>query len=722
MEIGTKNIFHSTREYSLRLKIIVSGLSLFVICFLLFPDSTLFSDQLLTFLIPILPLIGAINVVEDPPWREDGKPKGSAIESFIGHSPLPMIATDPFGTIDIVNEAFISWTGSSRDQLHGQKMFDVLNFGGKEKLTLVSLTKHSNQGMQWNGQVEVLRRDGKMIPSLFLFTPMHDTAGTLIRYIGVFSDLTDQRKWEQRNQEAQQRYQHISETLRDGLIVVMDEKVLSANKMMARLYGYSNVSDLIGKRLSDLFVPETLRQLHPLLREDVFGHTPLARCEAQGLHRDGRVLDLEINGGAIRWEGRHAAQFTVRDVTDRKVFEYEEAEWFWEVETLGVIDKNLAMLVSLAQVIDAVSQYGQALTRSDWSAVMLHEHLFPSCRLHSIRGGTSEDRHLVLESGLFYEKLKKNQKPIILNDLHVQRAEMGSLGLYLERERIISATFLPLQIENQTRGHIVVGYRARRRLSSRLLRVVTTFVERSAIAIRSSELYENLKKHERELQMLVGARVQAQEEERQRISREIHDGLGQILTAVKLNVELLSDKAVFDEAGKKQFEDVKQLLENAITEARELSHKLRPSVLDDFGLLPSIQLLCEENSRRTKTEILFSHFGDITRLDPQIETNLYRIVQEAITNVVKYANADTLTIQLMGMEQMVRLTIEDDGRGFDQDETAMNIDGRPRMGLLSMHERVRILHGTISIDSYPGRGTTITVEIPILGGKKYEES
>ncbi|MBI3577916.1 MAG: sensor histidine kinase [Ignavibacteriales bacterium] len=238
--------------------------------------------------------------------------------------------------------------------------------------------------------------------------------------------------------------------------------------------------------------------------------------------------------------------------------------------------------------------------------------------------------------------------------------------------------------------------------------------EKSSIALANAQLYDNLLSRERDLELLSGARVKAQEEERRRIAREIHDSLGQLLTAIKFNVEIFEDVANLQGNDERQrIDDIKSLLDNAMNEAREISYNLMPSVLVDFGLTPALQLLCEQFSKRDNLRIVFHSNGVDKRLDPTMEIGLYRIAQEALNNVAKHADAQEANVQLIGDSQTIRLTIDDNGKGFYVTRLDVGKGGRHGMGLVSMRERAASFNGVFTLDSKLGRGTEIIVEIPL---------
>ena len=204
-----------------------------------------------------------------------------------------------------------------------------------------------------------------------------------------------------------------------------------------------------------------------------------------------------------------------------------------------------------------------------------------------------------------------------------------------------------------------------------------------------------------------------QEEEKQKIARELHDSIGQTLTSIRLNLELLKEGLVGDEDKLLKINDIYALIENATTEIREISHRLKPRVLDDLGLVPSLRTLCNDTSKRSGIKGVFESFKLNGRLNPELETGLYRIAQEALNNIVKYSSAREYSIQLVKHPGFVRLMIEDDGVGFDLEKTRFDPAKKDCMGLINMSERTLSLNGKFNIDSKIGGGTEIIVEIPL---------
>ena len=218
------------------------------------------------------------------------------------------------------------------------------------------------------------------------------------------------------------------------------------------------------------------------------------------------------------------------------------------------------------------------------------------------------------------------------------------------------------------------------------------------LAIRS-EITER-KRVEEELKKTMSRIIEVQEEERKRLSRELHDGIGQNLYSHLITISRLKSES--------DHELIDQMLEEAtelIEEVREISWELRPSVLDDLGLIPAIRSFLNRYSEHYDIDVFFECFLH-NRLESAIEVTIYRIIQEALTNIRKYAEVEEASVIIREMDDIVRVMVEDKGKGFDPDSLAGGV------GVISMEERAKSVAGELSISSKPGKGTKIIAEIP----------
>jgi len=194
--------------------------------------------------------------------------------------------------------------------------------------------------------------------------------------------------------------------------------------------------------------------------------------------------------------------------------------------------------------------------------------------------------------------------------------------------------------------------------------------------------------------------------ERRRLARELHDETGQALTSILLGVKAIraSDSPA---AAERAEADVRAQVVQALQDVRALAVELRPTALDDFGLMPALERLAETFQARSGLETVVQANLD-GRLPPEIETVLYRVVQEALTNIVKHAGAEHVSIVVTSRDRSVAATVDDDGRGFAMDDVREDA-----LGLLGMRERLALVGGTLEIESSRESGTTIAAQVPL---------
>ncbi len=211
--------------------------------------------------------------------------------------------------------------------------------------------------------------------------------------------------------------------------------------------------------------------------------------------------------------------------------------------------------------------------------------------------------------------------------------------------------------------------------------------------------------------------INAQEQERKRIARELHDETSQVLTSLLISMAILEESITTQEA-RDRIADTRKLAHQTLRAIRNLSIDLRPSALDDLGLLPALRWYIKEYQQKCSIEVDFIAHGLRQRLSAEVETALYRIVQESLTNTARHANARKVLITMKEDVDAVYVTITDDGHGFDVGTLLKTPDQDRGLGLAGMNERAVLLDGSLDIHSSPGHGVTIEVRIPLTPAEK----
>jgi signal transduction histidine kinase len=203
--------------------------------------------------------------------------------------------------------------------------------------------------------------------------------------------------------------------------------------------------------------------------------------------------------------------------------------------------------------------------------------------------------------------------------------------------------------------------------------------------------------------------ITAQEEERKQISRELHDEVVQALIAI--NLELATLKIGATATLKKKIAHTQQLVESSVNAVHRFARKLRPAVLDDLGLIPALHAYIKSLAERGKIKIHLTAFGGVEALGADERTVLFRVAQEALTNIVRHAHATLVKINIVEISGAIRMEISDNGKSFPVEKTVSSKNPK-RLGLVGMKERVEIVGGSLTIESAPGKGTTVRAEIP----------
>ncbi len=252
-------------------------------------------------------------------------------------------------------------------------------------------------------------------------------------------------------------------------------------------------------------------------------------------------------------------------------------------------------------------------------------------------------------------------------------------------------------------------------------------VRRKAVekALKKSERYARqlLAKSlqlQKQLQHLSHQVLQTQEEERKRISRELHDDIAQVLTAISFHLAILRKQAVPNGKDlKRKIAHTQRLVEKSVDIVHRFASQLRPPALDDLGLIPALHSHVKDFAKRTGLAVHFTSFtrGRTELLDSDKRTVLYRVVQEALINVAKHAQASRVNVNVRKQRGVIRMEVQDDGKSFDV-QNVLSAKRNKGLGLLGMRERVEMVGGRFAVESSPGKGTAIRAEIPFGNGAK----
>ncbi|HZR91979.1 MAG TPA: GAF domain-containing sensor histidine kinase [Gaiellaceae bacterium] len=378
---------------------------------------------------------------------------------------------------------------------------------------------------------------------------------------------------------------------------------------------------------------------------------------------------------------------------------YESAtRWLRQLESLDEVGQQLVGEFELPRLLALVASRLRELVEARLVIILLPAET----DLLRVAAADGEGAESLLDlrlpapnskSGRVLTRRRSERVDALLDDPEVDQDVARKIGA-------ITALYVPLIARGRPIGVMVAHDKTGADVSftDEDVRLAESFAQRAAVAVDISE---------RVVRDSLRRVVTAQELERRRLARELHDETGQALTSVLLGLRSLEEAKTLEEA-KAGAASLRELVVDTLQGVRRLAVELRPKALDDFGLVPAIERLAETFSEQTGIAVDFEQTLTGERLTGEIETALYRIVQEGLTNVVKHAGASRVSVVLARKPDAVTAIIEDDGRGFESKGT----DGRG-LGLVGMRERLRLLDGKLSIESTQGAGTTIVAEVPL---------
>ena len=372
--------------------------------------------------------------------------------------------------------------------------------------------------------------------------------------------------------------------------------------------------------------------------------------------------------------------------------------WSQQLQALNEVGNALATETDLEKLLDLVARRLRELLEARVVALAL-----PSgedeLRFAAIAGPGVEDllgttiSRSGSKSGAVLERRRSERIDSVMDDPEVHQevsrrlsARTGMWVPLIARDRVIGV----LEIHDKE------GPDAR--FSHDDFRLAETFATRAAVAVELSQ---------RVARDAVRRVVEAQELERRRLARELHDETGQALTSILLGLKPLED-ALADHPARAALGGLREQVVSALQDVRRLAVELRPAVLDDFGLVPALERLTDAFAEQSEIRVDFHSALGETRLPTEVEATLYRVVQESLTNILKHASAQSVSVSLARRESGVAAVIEDDGSGFDQ--RTVHDEG---IGLLGMRERLALIDGRLAVESRPGAGTTVVAEVPL---------
>lgn len=514
--------------------------------------------------------------------------------------------------------------------------------------------------------------------------------------------------------QSEERFRVAAEEALVGIYIIQDEKLRYVNPAMAHFLGYEPHELIDTVSPLELVVAEDRQGVARRTQQRLAGIPAQAPHCFKGLRRDGRELILESIGRRVQYQGRPAVIGTIVDVTDRQRATLEITRRNRQLQALLAINQHLAGEFSLKERLQAITDaivktVAAAGTASLWLYDETSHHL--SRYAHSGYDAGGAVGLAVPGNELLARLVSAAGRPLLVTR-PVSAADDHHHGLDEGPERAVLGAAILLE------GHLLGALFANASVPDPTfdrhdLSFIQSVAGEAAIAIKNAQLLKTGERQLKELQQLSQKLLLSREAEARRISQELHDVMGQSLTAISINLAEIKRELgqAMSARDRQRLEESEMLTRQTLQEMRELSLDLRPSMLDELGLVPTLRWYVHRFGQRLGIPASLEVKGVNGRMAPEIETALYRVVQEGLTNVARHARAQTVCVRVSDDGARLVLAIEDDGLGFDNTEGLGAGDGE-HMGLIGMRERVALLGGTMQVDSAPGHGTVLLVCLP----------
>ena len=524
-------------------------------------------------------------------------------------------------------------------------------------------------------------------------------------------DITARKQAEDKVRVSEIRYRRLFEATHDGVLLLdpVTRKIVDANPFMTKLLGYPN-DQLVGKELFEIGLlkdkvgsQEMFRKLKRD-REVRYEDLPLES-------RRGRHQEVEVVANLYQEDGHAVIQCNIRDITERK--QAKEALSASEERFRAAVGIVSSLIwTNNAEGLMAGEQPGwgnftgqtkKQYQGHGWSKAVHPEDAQPTL--------IAWKRALANKSLFEFEhRLRRRDGEWRLCSVHATPL-LGADGMIREWVGVHTDITDRKRVE-ETRRRLAVLTASNRKLEAEIVRrqaVETSLKQSEQHQIRLVE--QSLQMQER-LRQLSRQILSAQEEERKRISRELHDVIAQTLTGINIQLAALAKGAALNAKGlDRSIARTREQVGKSVDLVHEFARELRPAVLDDLGLIPALHSFAKIFSKRTRVHVRLTAFAGVEALDDAKRTALFRVAQEALTNVSRHAQASRVKITIQKRAAGIGMKIHDNGKSFSVEQKFQGNGGK-RLGLLGMSERVEAIGGTFRVESAPGRGTCIEVMIP----------
>jgi PAS domain S-box-containing protein len=586
-------------------------------------------------------------------------------------SPDIITVADATGIILLSNRKACEISGYALEELIGKNSLEFI--APEERQRAVDKLKDIFITGEVKGQVFLYQtKDGTQTPIEITVRWYENIPGIGACSITIGRDIRDRIQYEK-------AYKTLLDNILHGIMVFQESNMVYANPSALRSLGFT-VEEFTSFKRDDLFRlvhPDDALRLNQLVERHITSKNPQGEFHFRMFDKSGQLHWMESSIANIVYNGMPALQVSLLDTTGRKIAEDALRDSLQRYQALAEASPDGIYILDRQERFLYINRYGAKMMGKQPEEVIGQ----PRSKFFSEEAASTlrKARSSVYDTG---------------QSVQVYDQVPTAQGLLW-----YSIWQIPLTDEQ---GEIVELLCIGRDVTAQKKAEETLTSAKEELEQRVSERTSELVASKEELKRLTKKIVNAQEEERRRVARELHDEAGQALITLKLNMASLRDELSTDqERLSEQISNSLTLIEETSKQIRALSHSLRPPVLDIAGINLSLEEYCNEFSSRTNIPVTYSGVN-LPHLPDEISISLYRILQEGLTNIAKHAQATAVNVQLTRNGTEIWLTISDNGQGFDFQSPT---DG---IGLLGMRERLDLLNGKLTISAEPGKGASLT--------------
>ena len=579
-----------------------------------------------------------------------------------------VVKVDMNGKFEFVSPSYCKLFGKKEDQLIGKKFLPLVHQEDREE---TEKQMHKLFKPPYECYIEQRAKTKKSWRWLaWSDKAIKNKNGEIESILGVGRDITAQKRAEINLRESEERYKTLVESAPDAIAIHAENKILFANRSAAKLLEAKNVNELVGMNIKKIVHPDVWGNTSKRVEKILEKNRDFKLLEEKYVTLKGNVISVEVTAAKIIYFGKPAVQVIIRDISERKkaeqqiINERNKAERYFE--TVAV----MMLVLNKKGEVEIINEKGSEMLGYS-KKYIIGKKWIDNFIPHGIRTKVNKLFKKAMKAEIEYGQYFINKVLCRYNKIKI----IGWHNNLLKDD------------DGNITGVLCSG----------------------EDVTESIKLKEKLEETNKELSYLTRHVQDLREEERSALAREIHDDLGQSLTAIKL--DLAAIKNIEDDRKKlhKRVASAIDLTNQTLKTVHEITSELRPGIIDDLGLLPAIEWYAEQYSERTGIKVNFNLGVDEEDIEENSKITLYRIIQESLTNAARHSGASRIKLKLNKSNKNLILNINDNGKGISQ--TALS--KLTSFGLIGMRERASSIGGNLKISGESSKGTKIKLLVPL---------